>query len=507
MKTLSPCFAALCLFVGIAPVCQSASDASGPSLTLYNQEFGVVREQVNLSLKKGLNNINFSEVTAHLEPSSVILRDPSGKSGVRILEQNYRNDAVSADLLLQYFTGQEIDFETVLDGKKQTVRGKIVRAPYVMHQEAMTRMGRQYAATQSVLSNQGNSPIIEVDGKLQFNLPGNPIFPALADDSILQPTLEWKLDAAGEINSPLELSYVSGGFDWEADYNLVFPEKGDKVSATGWITMQNQSGRTFVNATIRLMAGDVKKIQQAQPMARRDVLAMSAPSQSEPQVTEKAFDEYHLYSLARPTTLRDRETKQVEFLRAEEIKARTVYIYNGLDVDWNRYRGWDADNFRNDRAFGTQSNKKVWVYREFKNSKENGLGVPLPKGRVRFYRQDTGDRLEFIGEGEIDHTPRDEELKIYTGDAFDLVGERKRTNFTIDNSRRTLDEAFEITLRNRKEEAVEIKVAETLYRGATWSIVDASDEWKKVDSQAMEFLVKLEPDQEKVIKYHVRYTW
>lgn len=232
------------------------------------------------------------------------------------------------------------------------------------------------------------------------------------------------------------------------------------------------------------------------------VKSMASP----PQVTEKTFDEYHLYSLARPTTLRDRETKQVEFLRSDKVDAKTIYIYNGSNIDRNTLRNWDPDSRRNDRNFGTQSNKKVAVYREFKNSKENGLGVPLPKGRVRFYRTDV-NTLEFIGEGEIDHTPRDETLKIYTGDAFDLVGERKRMDFILESSRATLTESFVITLRNRKSEAVEIKVAETLYRGATWQIVEASDDWKKVDSQAIEFLVKVKPDEERVIKYTVRYTW
>jgi hypothetical protein len=312
------------------------------------------------------------------------------------------------------------------------------------------------------------------------------------------------------VNSPLELSYVSGGFNWEADYNLILPEKGDVLSLVGWVTMENQSGRSFPNAMIKLMAGDVSKIDPNEGnydmMKSRAAIAGKLEMPGGPSVTEKAFDEYHLYSLPEPTTLLDRETKQVEFLRAEGVKSRLVYIYNGLGVDWNRYMGWSPENFRDDRAFGTQSNKKVWVYREFKNSKENQLGIPLPKGRIRFYRQD-GDRktLEFVGENEVDHTPKDETVKVYTGDAFDLVGERKRTDYKKDGS--TIDEAFEIRLRNRKQEPVEIKVAETLYRWATWEITESSDPWTKTDSRSVEFVAKLEPGQEKVITYKVHYSW
>jgi hypothetical protein len=234
----------------------------------------------------------------------------------------------------------------------------------------------------------------------------------------------------------------------------------------------------------------------------------SAGNETQPPVTEKAFDEYHLYTLTRPATLRDRETKQVEFVRAAGVQSKRLYVYDGTLIDWNRYRGRSADSIRQDRDYGTACNPKVWVMREFVNTEKNGLGIPLPKGRTRFYRRDSDGRLEFTGENTIDHTPRDETVRVYTGNAFDLVGERKRTNYTIDTSGNWLDESFEIKVRNRKEkETVEIRIVEHLYRWLTWDIVEKSHDFTKTDSQVVEFRVQLEPGEEKVITYKAHYTW
>lgn len=226
-----------------------------------------------------------------------------------------------------------------------------------------------------------------------------------------------------------------------------------------------------------------------------------------PAVEEKTFDEYHLYTLQRPVTLHDNETKQVEFVRTDGVKSEVVYIYDGLKLDSARYRGWNLDMIRNDMSYGTLSNNKVWVMREFVNSEANHLGMPLPKGRVRFYRRDTDGHLEFTGEDSIDHTPRDERIRVFTGAAFDLTGERKRTVFATDMGRRTIDESFEIKVRNHKKERAEMRVVEHLYRGATWEVSTSSVPWVKTDAQTIEFRVALNPDEEKVVTYTVHYTW
>jgi hypothetical protein len=483
-----------------------------PSLTVYNQDFAVVREQLNLDLDRGINEVRVTDITAHLEPDSVILRDPKGKRALQILEQNYRADPVSQGLLLSLYEGKEIDFLIRLaEGETKTIRGKIIRSGYVPHQSGIRRYGQQYRERQmSYAGGASGQPIIEVDGKLRFNLPGQPLFPSLADDTILKPTIHWVLntDKAGRLDA--ELGYITGGMSWKADYSMLAQNADDALDVIGWVTMDNQSGRTFENARIKLMAGDVSKIQQ-DPRGMYEYAAKSgaAYDASMPAaVSEKAFEDYHLYTLNRPTTLHDRETKQVEFLRANGVKAHRLYVYDGVRIERSRYRGYSSENIRRNRDYGTQCNPKVWIMREFENSEENKLGIPLPRGIVRFYRRDDDGQLEFTGENIIDHTPRDETVRVYTGNAFDLVGERRRVDYQIDTNRNWLDESFEIKVRNRKEkDSVEIRVVEHLYRWINWEIVQKSDDFIKTDSQTIEFRVQLAPGEEKVITYKVHYTW
>ena len=505
----------LAFTAGIAFLAVS-SFAASPDLTIYNQNFAVVRDTVPLDLKPGVNDVSFADTTAHLEPDSVILRDPAGKLKLQILEQNYRNDPVSQELLLSLFEGKTIDFFIHEPNKPdQVVKGKIIRSGYVAHSlEAMQRYGQQYAMQQQAMAygvvQAPGQPIIEMEGgKIQFGLPGQPIFPSLGDDTILKPMISWKLDAGAAAKLDAELCYVTGGMSWEADYNVVAPENSETVDIVGWVTMDNQSGKTFENAKIKLMAGDVNKIQppQAYGMVTFSGGLVSSGAAGAPPVTEKAFDEYHLYTLERPTTLRDRETKQVEFVRADGVKAAKIFVYDGLRLDRNRWNGYNRENLRTNEEFGVDSDTKVAVMREFKNSEENHLGIPLPKGRVRCYQQDADRQLEFVGENTIDHTPKDETLRVYTGDAFDLVGERRRTSFKVDNSNNWCNESFEIKLRNHKKEAVEIRVVEHLYRWVNWDITEKSDTFLKTNAQEMEFRIQLKPDEEKVVTYKVHYSW
>jgi len=478
--------------------------ALAPALTIYNQQFAVVRHGLALDLKAGQNHVEVTDITGHVEPDSVFLRSLEEGRHLRILEQNYRNDPVSEQLLLSLYEGKTIDF---LTPEKTTVQGKIIRSGFVPH---MTQMyGQRYYQAQAMYVQQGaGQPVIEVNGKLQFTLPGQPLFPSLADDTVLKPTLSWELETDKAGKAAAELSYVTGGMNWEASYNVVAPTKGTELELVGWVTLDNQSGKTFRDARIKLMAGDVNKIQPDEGMAvnGRFLNQMVAVAGGAPQVTEKAFDEYHLYTLERPTTLHDRETKQVEFVRAAGVRSKTVYVYDGWKEDAN-YRNWPMETIRSQDAFGTQSNSKVWVMQEFKNSAENHLGMPLPKGRVRFYRRDDDGQLEFTGENEIDHTPKDELIRIYTGNAFDLTGERHRMDYKLNSQARWVDESFEIKVRNHKSTPVEVRIVEHLYRWHTWEISKSSDPFKKVDAQTAVFTVQVPPDGEKVVTYQAHYSW
>jgi hypothetical protein len=476
---------------------QNITPTEPPALTIYNANFAVVREVLPLNIGSGVNSLRFGGMTAHVEPDSVMLRDPLGARQLQIWEQNYRNDPVTQELLLSLYEGQTITFKTGRGGDQEYVKGKVIRAGYVPR---MVNYNDPY--TQG-----GATPIIEVDGQLQFNLPGQPMFPSLIGDTVLKPSMNWlvQTDKPGKLDA--ELSYVTGGLSWEADYNLVAPEKGDTIDLAGWVTIQNHSGTVFDNARIKLMAGDVNKIQpQGNVMAGRVMMEMKAMDAAAPVVTEKSFDEYHLYSLQRPTTLHNQETKQVEFVSATGVKSTRFYLYDGSRID-ARYNYYQPEQIRNDPEYGTQSNPKVWVMQEFVNSEANHLGIALPKGRLRFYRRDTDGHLEFTGENTIDHTPKDETIRVYTGNSFDITGERKRTDFHVDSNQRWMDETFQIKVRNHKKEAVNVRVLEHLYRWTNWKLAAQSDPYKKIDSRNIEFRVAIPPDGEKVVTYTVHYSW
>ena len=480
---------------------ESVSDDNSTALTIYNQNFFVAREHVPLDLQPGVNQAEYAGIAAHLEPDSVILRDPNGHA-LQILEQNYRNDSVSPEMLLSFYEGKTIDFVVGrnADGSDVKIKGKVIRSGY-----ASPNYIQGYPQQAS------SQPIVEVDGVLRFGLPGQPVFPALSADSILKPTLSWLLrtDTAGKFNA--EISYVSGGMNWQSDYNVVVQDqpgsKTDLLDMIGWITMRNFSGKTFEDARIKLMAGDVSKIEGqgvASRMYAMEDKAVNAAAMA-PPVQEKAFDEFHLYTLQRPTTLRDAETKQVEFVRATGIHAQRLLIYDGAHSD--QYAYYNQEQIRQDVNYGTASNPKVWVMEEFKNAEANHLGIPLPKGKLRFYRRDTDGHLEFVGENVIDHTPKDETIRVYTGNAFDVTGGRKRTSYHVDSSQHWMDESFEIRLRNHKKDAVEVRAVEHLYRWTNWKLTEQSADSRKTDAQTIEFPVTIAPNGEQVITYTVHYSW
>ena len=282
--------------------------AAEPSLTIYNQNFAVVRDTVPLDLKAGVTEARFSGMTAQAETDSVILRDPAGKVKFQILEQAYRNDPVSSGLMLQLNEGKTIDFYIREPNKPdRTVQGKIVRSGY-------NPGGRP-----------ASQPIIEVDGKLQFSLPGEPVFPALGDDTILNPTLTWTINAAEAAKFDAELAYVTGGLSWKSDYNIVAADKGDTIDIVGWVTFNNQSG-TVVPAGQG--QADGRRCEQGAAAAGAgwpDGGKMAMAADMAAAVSEKSFDEFHLYTIARPVTLRDQETKQVEFVRGTGVKAPKIY--------------------------------------------------------------------------------------------------------------------------------------------------------------------------------------
>lgn len=464
-----------------------AQQAANPpvALTIYNQDFAVARQYIDLDLHAGTNEVTATDVTGKLEPDSVVLRDATGDHPVHILEQNYDAAVVTQEWLLQKYEGRTIDFEVNTPSGTQIIQGKIIRAGF----------------------GQNAPPLIEVNGKMQFQLPGTPLFPAQTDGLLLKPTLRWQIQAEKPERLTAELSYITGGMDWEATYNVVAPNNADttgeeKGDVLGWITIHNQSGTDFPQAKIKLMAGDVAKIQQPGPIAmRRFVTAVNAAA---PQVTQKAFDDFHLYDLGRTVALRDGEMKQVQFLDATGVGMQRSYIYDGASQVQVTYYG----NINQDRNYGLDNgNTKVYLVEAIKNSEANHLGMPLPAGRLRFYRRDTGGQIEFIGESTIDHTPAEDTVKVVTGSAFDVKGSRRQTDFHVDYNGRVLEESFEIKVTNQKAQPVKVGVVEHLYRGANWEITAKSLDYEKRDSRTIEFPVEVPAKGESTLTYTVRYTW
>ncbi len=480
-------------------------------LTIYNQDFAAVKEQRVLNLKSGTNEVRLSGVTAQLEPDSVVLRDLDPPDGIRIPEQNYESEPLSEGMLLLKSEGKTIGFEIPQpNGQKSVVRGLVLRSGYAPRVTPMqtyaTRYGVNPAFYNDPFAGAGGQPIIEVDGKISFVLPGRPIFDSLDPASFLKPTLLWRLEAARAGAHRAEISYLTGGMRWEATYNVVAPEKGDLFDLTGWVTLENMSGKDFPDASIKLMAGDVARApaQTAGRIVLSTDTGMDTGGYYTPPVSEKPFDEYHLYTVARPTTLLNRETKQVEFVRASSVPANRLYIYDGATFA-NGYGLANAVVYRTQPEYGITSNPKVWVLLEFKNSDSSHLGMPLPAGAVKIYRRDTDGRNEFIGEARIDHTPKDETRRLRLGDAFDLTGQRTQTRFV--QHPHGADEAFEIHVRNHKAEPVEVRVVEHLYRWSNWTITEKSLDYAKTDARTIEFRPNLAANGEAVISYTVHYDW
>ncbi len=482
----------------------AAQQAAKPAvaLTIYNQDFAVARQYIDLDLHAGTNEVTASDVTSKLEPDSVVLRDASGNHPVHIVEQNYDAAVVTQEWLLEKYEGRTIDFEVNTPNGAQIVEGKIIRAGF--HLDAERTFDGQ------MMSGQNAPPLIEVNGKMQFQLPGIPLFPAETDGLLLKPTLRWQILAEKPERFTAELSYITGGMDWEATYNVVAPNNADttgeeKADVLGWVTIHNQSGTDFPQAKIKLMAGDVAKIQ---PSSRGYAMAMGAmmapPPPGLPQVTQKPFDDFHLYDLGRTVALRDGEMKQVQFIDAAGVGMQRSYMYDGAAQVQPNYYG----NPNQDRSYGLDNgNTKVYIVEEIKNSEANHLGMPLPAGRLRFYRRDADGQVEFVGESTINHTPTEDTVKVVTGSAFDVKGSRTQTDFHVDYNGRVVEESFEVKITNQKEQPVKVGVVEHLYRGTNWEITTKSEDYEKRDSRTIEFPVEVPAKGESTLTYAVRYTW
>lgn len=470
--------------------------ASGEtSLTIYNNNFAIVRDTLKLDLKAGVNDVRYSDVTLFAEPSSVILRDPSGKAEFQIHEQAFRGSAVTQETMLAWFEGQTIDFLRYDEGKSHVIQGKIIRS------------GRAKVSRESDSSEQKEpnlQPIIEVDGKTQFELPGIPRFPPLSTDKTIKPEFVWKIAAPKPVQCDAEIAYTAFAIHWLADYNVIAAEDADLVQVLGWMTIANETGKSFENTRVKFVAGMISKMDpRAKPQAPAETTNERViVTGSYINLQAKELDEYYVYTHPALISLKDREQKQVQFLHAEGVKSKKIFVYGGA-ANEVRTSGNSANLSPDD---GVESTTRVQITREFRNSAANHLGVPLPAGRMRFFRRAADEQLEFIGEYDAPATAANEMVQAMTGFAFDLVAERKRTDFIVDPEKHTATESFEIKLRNHKKEPVEIRVLEGVSRWHTWEISAKSDAFTKKDARTIEFNIPVKPGEERKLTFTVLYT-
>jgi len=434
------------------------------AITVYNQNFGLVREVRTIDVAAGRTALEFRDVSQAIEPQTVAIKSLGGAQ-LHVLEQNYRYDLLSPQKLLEKYVGRKV---------------RVYRWN--------EKLGKDEAFDADVLSvSQGT--ILRINGEITYDFPGRIAFPEVPQNLIAQPTLVWLLDSSGK--QKVEVTYLTRNLGWSADYVLVINDADTAGDLVGWVTLNNTTGTAYENAKLKLVAGDVQRIQQNRYRAM-DMPAAAPTGGAEAQFREESFFEYHLYSLERPTNLLNAEQKQVTLLEAHDIHIDKRLIFYGAAYYYRGHYGQVV------------SNQKVGVYLDIENREQNHMGMPLPKGTVRVYKADKSGAKQFIGEDAIDHTPRDEKLRIKMGEAFDVVGDRKQMEWKALGTC-VSESAWEISLRNHKDTPVEVEDYEPV--GGDWEIVSESMHHEKKDAHTFTFTPKIPARGEVKITYRVRIRW
>jgi hypothetical protein len=429
------------------------NDQKQLAVTVYNSNLGVVKDVREINLKSGLSTISITDVAKLIDPTSVHI-----KLDGEVIEQNYQYDLVSLDKILQKYVDKEI---SLVSEANELVEGKLLSA-----------MGGQIVLEKK----DGGLLMIPSVNKYRFSVG------SLPEGLITKPTLVWQLNSNKSGNQDVEISYQTQGMNWHAEYVAVLNTDDTKLDLNSWVSVDNNSGTTFKNAKLKLVAGDVNRVQDNRRLYKgREQMDMVMSEAAAPQFEEKEFFEYHIYNLQRPTTLAQNETKQISLFESQNVDANKKYFY---------------------RSTGYNTNGKINVIVEFSNKEEQNLGVPMPKGKVRVYKSD-GESIEFVGEDLIDHTPKNETVKLKIGDAFDILAEEKQVNHKkITN--RVYEQDFEVKIKNRKNEKVTVEVER--YLGLNWEILSSSLEYKKKNAQTITFQVPVKKDDETILTYKVRYV-
>ncbi|MBD3237791.1 MAG: DUF4139 domain-containing protein [Candidatus Eisenbacteria bacterium] len=467
--------AVLCIAPGMSTEAQStetqsagaqSTEAASPeaaerslSLTVYNQDLGVVRETRELRIPGGTGWVRFRDVPARIDPTSVHLR-PADDRALTVLEQNYEYDLVSSEKILERYLDSPI--QVILE------EGRLYEGTLLSARGGSLVLGETSAGEGVVILSREKVTDIQ--------------FPALPQGLITRPTLAWLLSApSGDPRRSVEVSYMTSGMNWHAEYVAIIAPDDRSLDLGGWVSVENQSGATYPDAQLQLVAGDVRRVRDAPVRGMGRAMALEAQAAA-PGFEEERFFEYHLYSLGRRTTLHDNETKQISLFDPTVTSVTKLFECNPR-----------------------RDGQKVRVVLETENREATGLGLPLPAGKVRAYKRDAGGQLQFVGEDRIDHTPRGEKVRVTVGKAFDLVVERTELA-TRKPGPRTREVDVEIELRNRKEdETVTIVLQEDLQ--GYWEIRQSSHEFERTSATRIEFSVTVRPGETRTVTYTVRYNW
>lgn len=444
----------------------TSDDRESVSITVYNQNFGLVREIRTLGLPGGAISLEYGDVASGIQPETVHIK-PLDRGLFDVLEQNYQYDLLSPQKLLEKYVGRTV---------------KVYRTNPVT--------GVEEAVDAEVLSVNGGT-ILRIGDEITFNVPGRFGFPEVPDNLIAEPTLLWRLNGARG-SRRVEVSYLTGALSWKADYVVVLGDDDREADLTGWVTLTNQSGTSYRGARLQLVAGDVQRVSGDADQVRRRMMAEAVAMEQKVQFGEQPFFEYHLYTLDRLADVANNEQKQLTLLEANGFDVRKRLIFQGA-APWYR------------SAYGQlASNQKVGVYLDFVNAKDAGLGMPLPQGVVRVYKRDSSGGQQFVGEDRIDHTARDERVRIKMGEAFDVVGDRRQMDYTVVSSC-VSESTWRIDLRNHKDEDVAVTLLEPV--GGDWDILMSTHAWMKRDAWTFSFEPTVPANGEVRVEYRVRVRW
>jgi hypothetical protein len=447
--------------VAAAPVSMTRDDQREVMVTIYNGNLGLVKDLREARLPAGVNEVQFMDVAAGIDPTTVHLKSLTDAGGLKILEQNYEYDLLTSEKLMEKYVGRKV---------------RLYQGDGTFHEATL-------------LST--NGPIFEINGQIHMGHYGRLVLPSLPENLVAKPTLVWLLRNQTARAQRVEASYLTSGITWKADYVMVLNAADSLSDLTGWVTVDNRSGATYGNAALKLVAGDVNRA----PEPRRDMRALemaakaASPAAASRDFASEGFFEYHLYTLDGRTTIKNNQTKQLSLLAASEVPTTKELIYYGAQ-----------EYYRN--SYGVPiSNQKVAVYLEIKNSKENRLGLPLPKGKVRVYKADRSGSQQFIGEDWIDHTPKDEKVKIKMGNAFDLVGERTQKDFRKLASG-LYEVEWEISLRNHKDAPQTVTVIEPV--PGDWQVMSSSHAYEKIEAHTLKYQIPVPKEGAAKVAYRVR---